>query len=105
MMKRIVVLLLIATVATSAAAAPKERTGKALYESVCKACHGEGIMGAPKFGDKKWLELEKKDGLTELTKDAVKGVRSMPPKGGCADCTEREIKAAVKFMIDSAKKK
>jgi cytochrome c5 len=75
-----------------------------VYESACKACHDTGIAGAPKFGDKVWVQLEKKEGLKELTKDAMKGVRAMPPKGGCSDCTDEEFRAAVKYLIDSAKK-
>ena len=88
----------------SAGAAKAARTGKQVYESVCIACHGTGAAGAPKFGDKVWLELEKKEGMKELVKDAIKGERAMPPKGGCTDCSEEEIRSAVQHMIDSAKK-
>jgi len=94
--------VLIASIAGSADAA---RTGKEIYEAVCQACHTTGVSGAPKFGDKQWLSLEKKEGIKELTKDAIKGVKAMPPKGGCTDCTEAEIKAAVRYLIDSARKK
>lgn len=85
-------------------AAAAGRTGQQVYESVCKACHSTGISGAPKFGDKVWADLEKKEGLKELAKDAIKGERAMPPKGGCADCTDDEVRAAVKYMVDSAKR-
>ena len=95
-------MVLVIAMAVSAAAA---RTGKEVYDTICQACHATGISGAPKFGDKKWLTLEKKEGIKELTKDAVKGMKAMPPKGGCSDCTEAEIKAAIRYMIDSAKKK
>jgi len=92
--------LLITSVSMAAAA----RTGQQVYEAVCKACHATGISGAPKFGDKAWLQLERQEGMKELVKDAIKGERAMPPKGGCADCSDDEIRAAVKYMIDSAKK-
>jgi cytochrome c5 len=85
-------------------AAAAGRTGQQVYESICKACHGTGISGAPKFGDKVWVQLEKKEGIKELVKDAIKGERAMPPKGGCTDCSDDEVRAAVKYMIDSAKK-
>ena len=90
------------TVSVSAAA--PARTGKQVYEAVCKACHDTGISGAPKFGDKVWLKLEKKEGMKELVKDAIKGERAMPPRGGCADCSDNEIRAAVKYLVGSAKK-
>ena len=92
--------LSIVSVSEAAAA----RTGKQVYETACKACHATGVSGAPKYGDKVWLQMEKKEGMKELVKDAIKGERAMPPKGGCADCTEDEIRAAIKYMIDSAKK-
>jgi len=105
-MKKIALFALcISIVVSFFAFAAAARTGQQLYESTCKVCHETGISGAPKFGDKKWVELDKKEGVRELTKDAIKGVRAMPPKGGCTDCTDAEIKAAVEYMIKSAKKK
>jgi cytochrome c5 len=105
MKKMILIGLVILSVLSVAAAAAAARTGKEIYEALCQACHATGVSGAPKFGDAKWLTLEKKEGVKELAKDAVKGKKAMPPKGGCTDCTEAEIRAAVQYMIDSAKKK
>jgi len=99
------IVLTLMIIAALAATAPAARTGKEVYEALCQACHATGVAGAPMFGDKKWLSLEKKEGIKELTMDAIKGKKAMPPKGGCGDCTEAEIKAAVQYMIDSAKKK
>jgi cytochrome c5 len=99
----VMVLGIVVSSVAAAGAATAGRTGQQVYESVCKACHGTGISGAPKFGDKIWLQLEKKEGIKELGKDAIKGERAMPPKGGCAACTDEEVRAAVKYMIDSAK--
>jgi cytochrome c5 len=28
------------------------KDGKTVYSTVCAGCHGAGVMGAPKFGDK-----------------------------------------------------
>jgi len=95
---------IVISMAAAAGAAKAARTGKQVYETVCIACHGTGAAGAPKFGDKVWVQLEKKEGLKELVKDAIKGERAMPPKGGCAECSEEEIRAAVQYMIDAAKK-
>jgi cytochrome c5 len=41
--------------------------------------------------------------IGQLLKDAIAGVDDMPAKGGCSDCTEAEIKAAIQYMLDSAK--
>jgi cytochrome c5 len=96
--------LLVSFSIVSLSEAAAARTGKQVYETACKACHATGISGAPKYGDKGWIQLEKKEGLKELTKDAIKGVRAMPPRGGCADCSDKEVRAAVKYLVDSAKK-
>ena len=100
----VIALGVVVSMVSAAGAAKAAMTGKQVYESVCIACHGTGAAGAPKFGDKIWIQLEKKEGLKELVKDAIKGERAMPPKGGCAECTEDEIRAAVQYMIDAAKK-
>jgi cytochrome c5 len=96
--------LLVSLSIVSVSEAAAARTGQQVYETACKACHATGISGAPKYGDKVWLQMEKKEGMKELVKDAIKGVRAMPPKGGCADCSDKEIHAAVKYLVDSAKK-
>jgi len=100
----VMILGIVVTMTAAADAAKAGRTGKQVYEAVCIACHGSGAAGAPKFGDKVWVQKEKKEGIKELVKDAIKGEKAMPPKGGCADCTDEEIRAAVKYMIDAAKK-
>ena len=101
----VTVLGIVVSMAAAADAAKAARSGKQVYESVCIACHGTGAAGAPKFGDKVWVELEKKEGVNELVKDAIKGEKAMPPKGGCTECSNEEIRAAVQYMIDAAKKK
>lgn len=105
-MKKYVPFLAVAfLVVGTASGAAAARTGKQVYETICTACHGTGVSGAPKYGDRKWSELERKEGFNELVKDAIHGERAMPPRGGCTDCSDAEIKAAVRYMIDSAKKK
>ena len=96
---------IVVSMVAAADAAKAARTGKQVYESFCIACHGTGAAGAPKFGDTIWVEREKKEGVKELVKDAIKGEKAMPPKGGCTDCSDDEIRAAVQYMIDASKKK
>ena len=96
---------IVSSMTAIADAAKAGRTGKQVYEAFCNACHGTGAAGAPKFGDKVWVQMEKKEGLKELVKAAIKGEKAMPPRGGCTECTDAEIRAAVQYMIDAAKKK
>ena len=81
--------------------------GKGVYEKTCKTCHATGVMGAPKLGDKKdWSERVAK-GKDTLAQNAIKGFKGkkgmMPPKGGNPKLTDDEIKAAIDYMLDSAK--
>lgn len=92
--------------AASAAAAPAADAGKKLYETTCVACHGAGVAGAPKFGDKAAWAPRIKQGSATLYEHAIKGFQGksgvMPPKGG-SSASDDEVKAAVDYMSDAAK--
>jgi cytochrome c5 len=84
------------------AAAPTLRTGEAVYSSVCVVCHGTGVAGAPKFGDKKAWAPRIAQGFDVLVKHATEGYKAMPPKGGNADLDPQEVARAVAWMADHA---
>lgn len=77
-------------------------TGKKIYDSACMACHGSGVLGAPKFGDKAAWADRIKQGTALLHEHAIKGIRGMPPKGG-STASEEEVMAAVDYMTAAAK--
>jgi cytochrome c5 len=87
--------------AASAAADPAK--GKAVFEATCKACHGSGVAGAPKFGDKAAWAPRIKTGLDALYASALKGKNAMPAKGGNASLADADVKAAVQYMVSKAK--
>lgn len=66
----------------------------------CNTCHGAGLLGAPKIGDSAdWGKRAKEQGgLDELLAKAITGINAMPPKGTCADCSDDELKGAIKKM-------
>jgi cytochrome c5 len=66
----------------------------------CNACHGTGLLGAPKIGDAAdWGKRAKEQGgLDGLLAKAITGINSMPPKGTCADCSDPELKGAIEKM-------
>jgi cytochrome c5 len=66
----------------------------------CNACHGSGLLGSPKIGDSAdWGKRAKEQGgLDGLLAKAITGINSMPPKGTCADCSDEELKGAIKKM-------
>lgn len=86
---------------TVALATPKD--GPALYEAVCKTCHGTGLMGAPKFGDHAAWGPRIAEGKPTLYMHALKGfagkVGVMPAKGGRTDLSDELIKSGVDYMV------
>lgn len=76
-------------------------SGEQVMQKICGACHGSGMLGAPKTGDKAaWAaRLSASGGLNGLVSSAIKGINAMPPRGGDADLSDDEIKAAVELLI------
>lgn len=81
----------------------KPRDGATIYGSICMACHGTGVAGAPKAGDKAAWASRLAQGKEALYKNALNGKNAMPPKGGAADLTDAELKAAVDHLLGLAK--
>ena len=66
----------------------------------CNACHGAGLLNAPKIGDAAaWKErADHQGGLDGLLAKAITGLNAMPPKGTCGDCSDDELKGAIQKM-------
>ncbi|WP_088138025.1 c-type cytochrome [Achromobacter xylosoxidans] len=92
-----------APAAAPQAAAAVNPAGEKLYKSVCFACHATGVANAPKFGDKAAWDPFIKTGMDAMVKVAMQGKPPMPPKGGAANASEDDIRAAVQYMVDAAK--
>jgi cytochrome c5 len=96
-----------AAAAPAPAAAPAAAVdGKKLYDTACAACHGAGVAGAPKVGDKAAWADRIKQGNATLYEHAIKGFQGkagvMPPKGG-SSASDDEVKAAVDYMASASK--
>jgi cytochrome c5 len=91
--------------ASGGPAAPK--SGEETFQQVCTACHGAGIAGAPKAGDKAAWGPRVAKGKEVLYDHALKGFTGssgvMPAKGGRADLSDDLVKAAVDHMLEMAK--
>jgi cytochrome c5 len=89
---------------SNAADAQSLKTGRAVYESVCVACHAaQNVMvAAPKAGDaaawRKRLALAA-NCIETLTDHALEGFGAMPPKGGHDELTRDQIRSAIEFMM------
>jgi cytochrome c5 len=94
-------------VATATPAAPATaEAGKALFNQACALCHGAGIAGAPKLGDKVAWAPRLAQGTATLYQHAIAGFQGkagvMPPKGG-STAPDADVKAAVDYMLSAAK--
>jgi cytochrome c oxidase subunit 2 len=76
--------------------------GKKAYEATCAMCHGAGIAGAPKTGDKAAWTPRIALGKDALYNSALHGKNAMPPKGG-SNMSDAEVKAAVDYLVAAAK--
>ena len=82
-----------------AAANAGKRSGEELFNAACVACHGSGVMGAPKAHDKGAWSSRLGGNLKALVASAIKGKGAMPPKGGAGDATDEELSKAIEFMM------
>ena len=94
--------VVVAAAPAAAAPAADPAVGKALYDKSCVTCHGAGVAGAPKFGDKAAWAPRLALGVDGLTASVIKGKGAMPPKGG-SGASDAEIKAAVQYITAAAK--
>ena len=78
-------------------------TGKQLFEQTCSACHGPGVAGAPKAGDKAAWAPHIAKGLPTLYQHALHGFHGssgiMPAKGGRPSVPDAVVKRAVNYMV------
>ena len=86
--------------ASSLTAPAQAADGEAIFEDNCAGCHDGG--GAPQIGDNDAWQSRIDEGMDELYASAINGVGGMPAKGGNADLTDDEVKAAVDYIVDES---
>lgn len=85
-----------------AARAPVEKVpGQLTYQRFCFSCHASGSGGAPRTGHvEAWKERLAK-GEDVLVQNTIDGIPpAMPPRGLCMQCSDEELAATVRFMLD-----
>jgi len=94
----------VAVAATPAApAADQPMDGKSVFQGSCIACHGSGLLGAPKLGSKADWAPRIAKGVATLDKHALEGFNQMPAKGGNVGLPDDAVKAAVEYMVSQGR--
>jgi len=80
-------------------AAPVARSGEQVVKAKCGSCHFTGLNGAPRIGDRQaWIGRVSK-GLDKVIASGIHGRGAMPARGGVADLSDAEMRAAVIYMF------
>lgn len=71
---------------------------------VCRNCHLTGVAGAPAVTDAAAWQQRQQKGKPALYQSAISGIPanngwSMPPRGGVAHLSDRQVKMAVDYML------
>ena len=89
--------------ATEGAAATEDlavNVGAELYNNQCMACHANGLLNAPKYGDTAAWAPRIAKGIDTLTTHSVNGFNQMPAQA-YNGVTEAQAKAVVDYMLAS----
>jgi cytochrome c5 len=93
--------------AAAAPAAVALHSGEEVFNAACTACHGQGIAGAPRMGDKAAWAPRIAKGMATLYKHSLEGFQGtsglMPPKGGRTDLADDVIRMGVDYMVERSR--
>lgn len=84
-----------------------KQVGREIYTHFCASCHEPDPLiplGAPRKGNKQdWQARLKQRNLKAMLKTTDEGINNMPPRGGCFECTDDDLLAAIQYMLPHEK--
>lgn len=96
----VIVFAALVAAAGSAVAQSVDLRGEEVVKLQCVKCHEAGVNGAPKIGDREAWIPRMKQGIETLARSAIRGHGNMPARGGMAQLTDPEVRAAVLYMFN-----
>lgn len=80
------------------------RSGADIYAFRCAGCHAKTTQGAPMPSDAFEWRRRARQGMEVLMEHTINGYLNglMPPRGGCENCTDVELKSAVLFILQQS---
>lgn len=80
---------------------PEKLPGQLTYQRFCFSCHASGAAGAPRMGDMAAWAPRIEKGEDALIESTIQGIPpGMPPRGMCMQCSDEELAATVRFMLN-----
>lgn len=79
-----------------------KQEGSAIVQHFCANCHAPKPvieLGAPKMHEAKAWHLRLKQGRDTLLKHTEEGLGAMPPRGGCFECTDKQLELAISALL------
>lgn len=76
--------------------------GKKLYDDNCSICHNVGFKGAEKPGDIDAWKPILSQGFITTFQNVSTGRNGHPPRGACPTCSDEELVAAIKYMMQQS---
>ena len=81
--------------------------GSLIVEHYCAMCHAEKplvSLGAPRIGNSADWEPRLTSGLDVLFKHLDSGYNAMPARGGCFECSDKQLMMAINALLPKSKK-
>jgi cytochrome c5 len=87
---------------------PRLEAGRLVWRESCRPCHGSGLAGAPRIGDREAWAPRIAKGLPVLFEHALNGFQGpggtqMPARGGQPDLSDDQIRNAVEFVTSRSR--
>jgi cytochrome c5 len=80
----------------------KPNEGALIVKHFCANCHAVKPLiplGAPRIGVKVDWQERLTHGLDVLFNHTAEGYRAMPPRGGCFECSDSQLKKAIAALL------
>ena len=80
------------------------RNGAQVYAYRCASCHERTTQGAPMPNDKVEWQMRARQGMDVLMAHTINGYNQelMPPRGGCENCSDAELRAGVLYILEKS---
>lgn len=86
---------------------PELQHGRVVWLANCQSCHGTGLAGAPRLGNRDAWAPRIGQGIEALFAHALNGFAGktgteMPARGGNPQLSDIDVQAAVRYMVQSS---